>query len=261
MRPLTLRLLSRVRPAPLASLLGTITGVRRRRVFTDPQGHRFWVDPMSRLGRSLMYEGSYERPMCAALCRYLQAGGMFIDAGANEGYFSVLASRLVGPQGRVYAIEPQSRLGPLIQKNLELNGCTNVTVIHGALGARTGTAEIYLSSGINTGGSSFYRAARYWRPKQSTPLFTLADFLQQWKIEKCDFMKVDVEGAEYDIFMNAGTVLASGRISAIALEIHSEVLRRQGLNPGDLHQYMLDAGYQLNDELGTWVYLHKSARW
>jgi Methyltransferase FkbM domain len=67
-------------------------------------------------------------------------------------------------------------------------------------------------------------------------------------------MKVDIEGAEYDVFMGAGDILRSGIVSNIALEIHSTILKMRGLSGTDLHQKILDAGYTLHSELGNWVY-------
>jgi len=59
----------------------------------------------------------------------LPPGGIFIDLGANEGYFSVIGSKLVGMAGRVLAFEPQSRLQPVINRNSTLNSCDNVEVL------------------------------------------------------------------------------------------------------------------------------------
>jgi FkbM family methyltransferase len=67
--------------------------------------------------------------MGAVLRRYLRPGAVFIDMGANEGYFSVLASGVVGPSGAVIAVEPQSRLQGVIQTNLDANACLNVRLV------------------------------------------------------------------------------------------------------------------------------------
>ena len=69
---------------------------RRELSFGD---HVFYADPSSGLGMSLL-RGSYEPGTVAALRKYLRAGATFLDLGANEGLFSVLASELVGPEGR-----------------------------------------------------------------------------------------------------------------------------------------------------------------
>jgi hypothetical protein len=66
----------------------------------------FFINPVSNFGAAIL-NGEYEPEMKRILNRYLPDGGTFIDLGANEGYFSVLASRMVGSKGRVVAILPQ----------------------------------------------------------------------------------------------------------------------------------------------------------
>ena len=92
-------ILLKIRPAPLASMLKRILRVRRT-VIETPLG-QFWIDPVSNLGRALSQEGVYEPGMQQTLSRFLKTGGVFIDLGANEGYFAVLAAKAVGADGRV----------------------------------------------------------------------------------------------------------------------------------------------------------------
>ena len=67
-------------------------------------------------------------------------------------------------------------------------------------------------------------------------------------------MKVDIEGAEYDVFMAATEVLKKGIVRNIALEFHNSVIEQRGLSSDKLHNQIIEGGYQLNKELGPWVY-------
>jgi len=67
-------------------------------------------------------------------------------------------------------------------------------------------------------------------------------------------MKVDIEGAEYDVFMSAADVLKKGLIQNIALEFHPSMLERRGLRAADLHNHMIQCGYEVDTELGPSVY-------
>lgn len=242
----------RIRPAPVASLVARLTGMARRRNMQTEDG-TFWINPVSDLGYSLQH-GGYEPSLKTVLERYLRPGFNFVDLGANEGYFSVIASRLVGPDGSVIAVEPQSRLIGVIQSNLRLNQCLNARVINVAISSNTGSATLELTSGINTGGTSLTRSTGYRYRTEAVKTLTLSDFLHQSGINRCDLMKVDIEGAEYDVFMNDGGVLKSGIIRHIEMEIHNSILARRGLSGNDLHEHMLASGYVLNSELGNWVY-------
>ena len=112
--------LMRVRPAPLAVVLKKILGTGRT-VVSTPSG-KFWIDPVSLLGMALSRRGEHEPAMRETIERWLPLGGVFVDLGANEGYFSVLGALRCGANGRVLAIEPQQRLLPVITRNAELNG-------------------------------------------------------------------------------------------------------------------------------------------
>src|SRR5262245_6668785 len=113
-------LLLRVRPAPLAELLKRALRVRRQTVET--KDGRFWIDTATLIRREINEPGVFEPQMIAKLVRWLAPGDVFVDLGANEGYFTVLGAKLVGPSGRVIAIEPQDRLAGVIEENLRLNG-------------------------------------------------------------------------------------------------------------------------------------------
>jgi FkbM family methyltransferase len=209
------------------------------------------------MGTNLLSVGEYEPRMIAVLQKYLKPGGVFIDLGANEGYFSVIASGLVGAGGRVIAVEPQSRLQPVIQENLRLNNCANVEIQHILLSATDGESELVLTPQLNTGASSIaplHMKLRRIMPTEHVASLTLASFLAQAAIPRCDLIKIDIEGAEWDVLMNAGETLRSGILRNIALEIHNSILAARGINGMEIHPFILGCGYTLDDSLGHWVY-------
>jgi FkbM family methyltransferase len=242
----------RLRPDPVAAGIARVLGLSKRRVITTRYG-RYLADPMSRFGQTIQ-NGEYEPSLAGVLNKYLEPGGMFIDLGANEGYFSVIASARVGPSGSVIAVEPQTRLQDILRANLRLNGCQNVRVAKAAISAKTQHVRLHLAAGLNNGGSSLFRPTRYPLPSEDVECFTLADFLRRNQVDRCDLMKVDIEGAEYDVFIDAGEVLRRGVIRNIALDIHHRHLERRGLSGDKLHAWILACGYRLNDQLGFWVY-------
>ena len=94
----------------------------------------------SNFGFRLTSAQGYEPETKALLVSFLKPGMVFVDLGANEGFFSVVASRLVGSGGKILAIEPQARLGSVIRRNLELNLAANVTLAQVAISAEAGVA-------------------------------------------------------------------------------------------------------------------------
>src|SRR5690242_470554 len=125
------RALRSVRPAPAGALLKRVLGVRRQIVDT-PEG-KYWLDPVSDLAAAIFANGSYEPAMRRTLVTFLGPTKVFIDLGANEGYFTIQGARLTRRDGRVVAVEPQDRLIPVIKENIRLNGATNVAIVHSAI--------------------------------------------------------------------------------------------------------------------------------
>src|SRR5436305_3159878 len=88
--------------------------------------------------------GDLESSVQEAMIRHLGPGGVLYDVGANVGFFSLLAARIAGPAGFVYAFEPAPENVRAIEANTALNGFENITVIPKAVAARPGTARLQL---------------------------------------------------------------------------------------------------------------------
>jgi FkbM family methyltransferase len=249
-------LVRRLRPAPVSSAAAHVLGLTKRKIINTRHG-AFLANPMSNLGHQLE-KGEYEPGMRAVLELHLKPGGVFMDLGANEGYFSVIASALVGRKGTVIAVEPQSRLQNIIQANLTMNGCHNVRLMNAVISSKTEKVQLHLTPEANPGGSSLFRPTRYRLRAEQVQSFSLADCVDRTGIAICDLMKVDIEGSEYDVFFDAGDILKTGIIRHIALEIHNSILARRGLSGDHLHQRIQSYGYSLNDTLGNWVYTFRS---
>lgn len=252
MKALLAGAIRRLRPAPLASAIAHVSGMDKREPVVTEHG-TFLVNPLSDLGYRLR-RGEYEPETKGVLSRYLRAGGVFIDLGANEGYFSVLGSRLVGPHGRVIAVEPQSRLQDVIRANLVENKCSNVRVVKAVVASRTEKVALKLAPDMNTGATSLFRSTKYPLPTEDVQSFTLDEFLDTASTSYCDLMKVDVEGAEYDVFAGAQSVLKRGVIRHMCIEIHGAILERRGLSWDPVHQSIVECGYKWENNSDPRVY-------
>ena len=246
-------MLLRVRPAPLAAVLKRL--FRMSRIEKEVPGGRFSIDPVSVFGFALLTRGEYEPGMLATLRTWLRPGGTFVDLGANEGYFSVLAAHLVGETGRVLAIEPQNRLLPVIAENFRLNGVRNAAVAKVAVSDRSGSATLYLPPNTNTGGGGLDRATRYRVPTQEVTVVTLGDLLEQHGIAQVDLIKIDIEGFEYEAVLGSPDLFRQHRFKAIALELHPSALERRGKSGSEIEGFLTRAGYALDRRSGhaVWV--------
>lgn len=213
------------------------------------------MDPVSHLGDLLIREGRYEPDMEATLRRHLRPGGVFANVGANEGYFSVLAGQIVGPTGRVLAVEPQARLRSVIEENVRLNGLQNVRLETAAVSDAEGTAELYLAPDLNTGASGLARQTRYAVPTQQVRMTTLAKLLSTAGIGPIDLMKMDIEGFEYEAILGSKEQFRDGSVRAFALELHPNVIRGRGHDPEELVKFLSGCGYREDRTTGNVVFV------
>lgn len=235
------RLLMRVRPAPLAVLLKKLFFIRRR-PFESVEGC-FWIDPASQFGQTLARQGIYDAPMLRALEMLLSPGDCFVDIGANEGYFSVVAARRVGPTGRVVAIEPQSRLAPVLRRNFALNAVDWVEHRAVVISDTAGTSELFLSPDVNTGSTGLATATSYQVAHESVPSVTLDALLRSLDLPGAPVIKMDIESWEYEAILGSPAVFRERRVKALLLELHEPLLRRRGLDPARLIACLHEHGY------------------
>jgi FkbM family methyltransferase len=158
------------------------------------------------IGRSLDLYGEYSEGEVAFFAQIIQPGMTVLDVGANIGVFTLYFANAVGPTGRVYSFEPQRSLYHMLCGSLALNGLTNVTAVHSALGARPGTIfvpAVNYAKGGNFGGVSL-DARDGQAPGETVPVSTL----DAVGLARCDFIKIDVEGMERDVLEGATETLA-----------------------------------------------------
>ena len=145
----------------------------------------------------VIHEIRGENPEYRVMKALLAQGDTFVDAGANYGTFSLLASRLVGNEGRVIAIEPQPRLCRSISESVGLSQAGNVTVMELALGAAPGSATLLVPAD-DTGRSGFFPAFSGKGHHDAVPVevITLDSILSRQPHGGRLFIKIDVEGSE-----------------------------------------------------------------
>jgi FkbM family methyltransferase len=246
-------LILKVRPQFFASFLKKSLGFKRTNITTS-EGI-FHVDLASLLGDQLLKTGVYESEMIHVLKTYLGAGDIFVDLGGNEGYFTVIASLIVGKKGKVITIEPQSRLQPIIKKNLALNNCKNVTILQTLVSDSSGIGSLYLASDLNSGATSLVSISRFSLPKEDIQTLTLTEVFHQQKIFTCDLLKVDIEGYEYEAILGSKDLFTSHRIKAIALELHPYHLAKRRLSEKDIVNFLSSCGYSLSTLSSNTVFL------
>lgn len=181
--------------------------------------------------------GTYERHLTAVFERYCQSGMTVVDVGANLGYYTLLASTLVGPAGRVVALKPNSENCRLLLSSLRLGGVTNVEVLPVAADGATGWA--YYSTHVGSNGGLIDGADLLARPGVVVPTFRLDDLVEG----PVGLLKMDVEGAEGRVVLGATRIIERDR-PIITTELKDEMLRHvSGTSVANYLRYFEALGY------------------
>ncbi len=169
-------------------------------------------------------------------------GWRIVDIGAGIGEFTMFA--LLGhPQNYVYAFEPYPRSYDLLRKNLIVNQIANVQTFPDAISGETGTLLLDLSRGEPLQIQSYIPDTS---PTHGEVLkvrsLSLADAINRLKLDRCDLLKLDCEGAEYEILFHTGTSVLR-RIDRIVLEYHDNVNK---YTHHDLAEFLGGEGFKVN---------------
>lgn len=154
-------------------------------------GGRMWVDLRSAVGRAILVKGEFDQAVWRAIEPSLYPGSVFLDVGANVGYYSILASGRVGKDGHVHAFEIDPRPLRCLRKNA--NSCTNrnLTIHERAVSDRVGTGVLIAE--LDCGHSAVKQdgigmrvqtvSLDYWIDQPGAP-------------NRIDVIKLDIEGGE-----------------------------------------------------------------
>jgi FkbM family methyltransferase len=192
--------------------------------------------------------GTQEEEITKLIRRLVKPGQVWLDIGANIGYFTVILARAVGASGKVYAFEPNPEVAKLIRASLELNQLRNVILTEAATSDSAG--EMVLRIPLNSkGGVPVTGRASLVKHRDivesydlKTEVMTLDHFIALQKIEKIDFMKIDIEGAEIMAFRGMEVTLKQNPPKIIVSEI--TFYPDSAATPIELIEYLKNFGYQ-----------------
>ena len=191
------------------------------------------------------WSGANELPVQMALTRFLRPGDTFYDVGGNIGFFSLIAARLVGPTGKVVAVEPVPRNAEIIRRNAARNGFANVTVLEKALGAAPGTAALQVTR--HPGGATL--STTEIPPDAigtlSVTVATLDDLILRGNLGAPRLVKIDVEGTEIEVMKGMTRTLAEVR-PAVLFEVDGPDAQSVDAKFSAIQAFLESRGYRLH---------------
>jgi FkbM family methyltransferase len=184
--------------------------------------YKLYLDTSDRgLSRTLFLFGKREIDHYKMLQDILEPGMHILDIGANIGYYAIMESLVIGPSGKILAIEPMLPNIEMLRRNIDLNSVSNIEILHSAVSAQTGTGQMFMSTHSNL--HTFHNQGSAASSLDSTPMdvptITLKDVAA--KLENPDLMRMDVEGHEVEILGQLAELVENNVISPnVIFETH-----------------------------------------
>ena len=199
------------------------------------------------VSRRIREEGVWEPYETSLLLELLRPGDVFVDVGANIGYFSVLAASVVraegaeGAEGAVFAFEPDPDNFRLLQANAALNAQQNcITTVPAALSDSTGEGRLFLAAD-NLGDHQVY-AGEETRPSIAIALLQGSEYLED-RVQRVDLIKVDTQGSEFHVIAGLlPLLLRLQRKPRIIIELTPHALRQAGASGRALIESLAQLG-------------------
>ena len=228
---------------------GVVGHTARPVLYTNNDGIHFELDVHDLIQRSIYCYNYYEIEDVRAFRWLIKPGAIVFDVGANIGQYALLASKLVGRSGQVFAFEPSPDVLPKLKRHLLMNYADNVELTARAVAGKNGTASFYPSDlESNQGVGSLLPAEAYRSELRSkhaveVEVITLDSFCEQLGIESIDLLKIDVEGLDLEVLKGAERILARSPNVVVMSEVEPLNLVQQGLSYDDFIDYMHRRGF------------------
>jgi FkbM family methyltransferase len=174
---------------------------RLNRQFTGKTyfGADILCDPRDFIQRMIFSFGFWEPHISSYVESALRPGDVFVDIGANVGYYSLLASKRVGSEGTVIAIEAAPATFILLQNNLKLNRCENVLAMNIAASDRHGQMDLFAGESLAATTTIASRGLKFCATIACAPL---SDIIPASLAERVRLIKIDIEGGEIPVMNN-----------------------------------------------------------
>jgi len=205
---------------------------------------RMRVDPVDENGRRI-YVNGYQpaERLTRHFVRLLRPGDCVIDIGANVGYYTMVAAKLVGPAGCVHAFEASPQTAAWLEANATLNPGANIHVHSQAVTDRCGKTEFFAAAADRTGYSSIRDLGEQTAAVATVPTISLDSMLTELPATR--LVKIDVEGAELLALKGMRGLIERDRPYFI-FEIDDQFLRELGASAREQCEFLTGRGYELH---------------
>ena len=173
----------------------------------------------------------------------LKTGDVVVYIGANTGYLALLAARQVGATGCVLCFEPSQREFVRLLQNVRYNNAKNLYALNLAASDQSGLEALPVSVS-HTGTNSFHVADAAGHDRQAVVVMPLAALLLDLKCSDIALLKLDVEGHEWQVLLGLQSLLETGSVQRVIVEITEAFQAGSSGNAARIYALMVSLGYQ-----------------
>lgn len=192
-------------------------------------GFRLYLRPVELLQAHLYLFGTYELPTTNFVRRFLKVGDVVLDVGANIGYMSLFFGQCVGTNGKIYAFEPEHQNHQALLANIALNNAHNIIAQRQAATDVEKALKLYLAQDNFGAHSTVFNDETLTEAYEEIQGIPLDTFIQKNQLDKIALVKIDVEGAEYEVLQGMKQILKQQR-PILIIELNDALQRKRGLS-------------------------------
>jgi|APSaa5957512535_1039671.scaffolds.fasta_scaffold00928_11 FkbM family methyltransferase len=189
----------------------------------------------------LNFNGNFEPVETEIVKKEIKENDIVLDVGANIGYYSLIFAQLIGKSGKVYSFEPDPTNFEILKKNILVNKHENVILENKAVSNKEGNLKLYLST-ENNGMHRIYPSK--WC-KESIDINSIKIDNYFNKNQKIDFIKLDIEGAEYDALLGMESIIQNNENIVIFIEFVPTSLEEHGTNPEKVIDFFINHKFKI----------------
>ena len=233
-----------LRPWPLRQLTNwTIRKLLPKQV--EIHGATVVLNPTDPVVSGALHFGVYEKAETRFFQSACRDGMTFLDVGANLGYYTALAARAVGPNGRVLAVEPDPDSFGYLEQTIAANAVGNVQAFPVAASDAPATLPLYISTD-NRGDNRLYASGED-RPQVEVAARPLDALLRENKIDTVDLIKIDVQGYEPKVISGLRETIAASPNLTLLTEFWPQGIDEAGEDANEFLQTLRELGLTLHE--------------
>lgn len=218
----------------------------KRMSFTFDSNLKIFLYPNDGAARLTYYFDYHEPEIFAFLERFLlitkekENEIIYCDIGANIGLYSLFAAKRIGSKGKIISFEPQPVTYKRFIENIKLNNFKNILPVSKAVGDVNGFIAIKEST---DSAKTFVSKTNVDKAESQVEMVSFSNFLNNNKIGKVDYLKIDVEGFEFYVLQGMKEFLIKTPPKIIQIELYEEFLKRNGSSVKQTLDFLYDLEY------------------